>query len=291
MDEFSFFENLPTCMIKYADRVNFSYHINCFDFPTRHSHKDYWEFCIILEGTLNNCTNGEVFSYHAGDVLVFTTKDTHYILNGSKDPLRYINIIVKEKYCHTLLETIAPKILNNILLGHSQFSLESKVVNEIESILLNIEYQNFSKLERNQDLLRSAFLILISSLIISIGNYSKKSDLWIENLNRIIRENNYLELTTHDLCVELNYSRVHLTALFKRHFNMTPHDYLQHLKFDHATYLLTNTKLSASAIAEKLGYANPAAFYVAFKKLYGMTPLKYKKQLILSTEKENQKQF
>lgn len=285
MNKYGFSENLPTCMVQYADKVNFSYHINSFDFPTRHSHKDYWEFCIILEGTLNNCADDEVYSYHAGSMLVFTTKDTHSILNGSKAPLRYINIIVKEEYCRNLLKAIAPKILDEILQGRSLFSLKGEMANEIESILLNIEYQNPRKLERNQDLLCATFLILVSSLIISTGSYSKKQGVWIENLNRIVRENNYLELTTHDLCVKLNYSRVHLNDLFKKHFNMTPHEYLQRLKFDHAIYLLTNTNLSTSAIAERLGYSNPAAFYVAFKKLYGITPLKYKKQLALSTDK------
>ena len=45
----------------YEDNTNFnySYSINTTDYPTMHSHVDYWEFCIITEGTIKNRIEGK----------------------------------------------------------------------------------------------------------------------------------------------------------------------------------------------------------------------------------------
>lgn len=52
----------------------------------------------------------------------------------------------------------------------------------------------------------------------------------------------------------------------------------------HATYLLKTTNLPIGQIAEKVGYAEPSAFYRSFRKWYGTTP-KRMRQASTSLEK------
>ena len=33
---------------------NYSHSINTTDYPTMHSHVDYWEFCILINGRIKN---------------------------------------------------------------------------------------------------------------------------------------------------------------------------------------------------------------------------------------------
>lgn len=284
MNRFKFNQNMELNMIPYADIMNYSYHINSFEFPTRHSHEDYWEFTIVLDGTFNNYCERKKTAYPFGSVLVATTKHSHFILNASNEPLRYMNLIVKEEHALKVLDLVAPKLLKDILQGKSQFFLKRRIISEIESTLLNVQPWNPNSLDRNEELINSAFLLLLSSLSLSSESPLTKPGKWIENLNRIIRENDYLKLTTNDLCELLGYSRPTLTSLFKKYFYMTPHEYLMNLKFEHASYLLLNSDCTISEISERLGYANPAAFYRAFRKVYGVTPHEYKKQMEASTK-------
>lgn len=284
MNRFKFYQNIPVTMIPYTERMNFLYHINSFDFPIRHSHEDYWEFTIVLDGTMNNYTRNRKISYPSGSVLVSTTKHSHFVLNASKEPLRYINLIVRENHILQILQLVAPHVLNEIRNGKSQFFLKRRIISEIEATLLNVDILNSEKIERNEELLSSAFLLILSSLVVSTDSSFRKTSKWIENLNKVLRENDYLKLTTNELCEKLGYSRTQLTASFKQYFGTTPHDYLAHLKFEHASYLLLNSDATIADISEKLGYANPAAFYTAFKKAYGVTPHEYKKQLEASTK-------
>lgn len=284
MKEIRFTENVSVNTRAYIDTINFSYHINSFEWPTMHSHKDYWEFTIVLEGTMNNYTQKGKASYPSGSVLVSTTMHSHFILNASKEPLRYANLMVKEAYITKILEFLAPDVLEELLQGKSQFFLKRRIMHEIESTFLNVNLEDPKKIKRNEELLRSALLMLLSSLVISADFSTEKTSKWVANLNKIIRENDYLKLTTNDLCAKLGYSRSQLTILFKKHFKKTPHDYLMNLKFEHATFLLLNSDATIADIADKLGYASPAAFYSAFRKVYGITPHEYKKQLQASTK-------
>ena len=48
-------------------------------------------------------------------------------------------------------------------------------------------------------------------------------------------------------------------------------------RMDRAAYLLRTSPYSISKISEKVGYISENSFYKAFKKLYGTTPAKYRK--------------
>lgn len=285
MKEIPFSENVSVNTSSYMDRINFSYHINSFEWPTMHTHKDYWEFTIVLEGTMSNYTQKGKKAYPSGSVLVSTTKHSHFILNASKEPLRYANLIVKESYIIQLLKSLAPDVLDELLQGKSQFFLKRRIMYEVESTLLNTNLEDPEKIKHNEELLRSALLLLLSSLVISSDFSTEETNKWVANLNKIIRENDYLRLTTNELSEKLGYSRSQLTILFEKHFKKTPHEYLMNLKFEHATYLLLNSNTTIADISDKLGYADPAAFYKAFKKVYGTTPSEYKKHVKNSTKR------
>ena len=82
----------------------------------------------------------------------------------------------------------------------------------------------------------------------------------------------------NNLCEELGYSRTQLNALFKKAFDLTPHDYLTNYKFMYAKNLLLNTNLSIANIAYKIGFSNTMQFYVNFKKIFGVTPAKFREK-------------
>lgn len=288
MTAYNFNEHYHPSITPYIDTINFCYHINSWEYPIKHGHKDYWEFTIVLDGAMNNYVNHSKTTFPVGSVLVSTTKHSHFILNASMEPLRYITLLVREEYLIKTLTIFAPDVLKEILDGQTQFFLKKRTVNEIESILLNVQIFEPEVAERNDKFFRSAFLLLLSSLI-SAESAFQKTGKWVEKLNNVIRANDYLTMTVGDLCEKMGYSKTQLTVLFRQHLRTTPHEYLNHLKFEHASYLLLNSEFTIIQISERLGYANPAAFYTAFKKVYGVTPHEYKKQMKASTKEFHHK--
>ncbi len=74
-------------------------------------------------------------------------------------------------------------------------------------------------------------------------------------------------------------TRSHFSVLYKRHFGITPGADLHNFTMSYAKKLLKETKLSVEDISQKCGYSSCENFIRSFKKYFGSTPLKYRKNI------------
>lgn len=56
----SFNDPIPFESREVAESLSFTYHINTFDYPILHGHKDIWEFTLMTNGAIENQLNGKV---------------------------------------------------------------------------------------------------------------------------------------------------------------------------------------------------------------------------------------
>jgi|GEM_PF-534407 len=76
---------------------------------------------------------------------------------------------------------------------------------------------------------------------------------------------------------EMGMNSAYLGRMFRQSLNMSISDYINHVRVQHAAHLLTATTLSVESIAAKVGFSNSKYFFVVFKKIYGLTPLQYRR--------------
>jgi len=79
---------------------------------------------------------------------------------------------------------------------------------------------------------------------------------------------------------DTHQSMTTLSKLIKQKTGYTFKELLQGKRFQMAVHLLCDTKLSIEEIALDVGYENQSYFFRQFKKRYGMTPHKYRKEYI-----------
>uniref|UniRef100_UPI003216C8F6 AraC family transcriptional regulator n=1 Tax=uncultured Draconibacterium sp. TaxID=1573823 RepID=UPI003216C8F6 len=69
----------------------------------------------------------------------------------------------------------------------------------------------------------------------------------------------------------------YFSLLFRKRTNHSPMDYLMHLRIQKASQMLDNSTLQVNEIARSSGFSDPYYFSRAFKKIMGMSPVKYRK--------------
>ncbi len=69
----------------------------------------------------------------------------------------------------------------------------------------------------------------------------------------------------------------YISRYFKEHFILPFRKYITHLRLEHAKQLLQDTDTPVTEIAMQSGYQNVSYFIRSFKKTYGVSPLKYRK--------------
>ena len=92
--------------------------------------------------------------------------------------------------------------------------------------------------------------------------------------------NTYLEnnLSLSELASLAHLSVSHFSSEFKRLTGVSPYQYVLQLRVERAKKLLTQNQISIAEIAHQVGFANQGHLSYQFKKRYGITPGKMRRQ-------------
>lgn len=74
-------------------------------------------------------------------------------------------------------------------------------------------------------------------------------------------------------------NRTTLNALFKKEYGTSAMDYLNNVRIQNASFMLTNTGLPIATVAERTGFSDEAYFSRAFKKATGKSPSEFRRSL------------
>lgn len=105
--------------------------------------------------------------------------------------------------------------------------------------------------------------------------YSGHSQIIAKAL-RYINKNYREKITLKDIEQNLHVNTSYFSTLFKHEMGVTFTDYLNELKIEYASNLLTNTNLSIIDILLSTGFDDQSYFTKVFKKAKGVTPKQYR---------------
>ncbi|BCA86515.1 AraC family transcriptional regulator [Enterococcus saigonensis] len=109
------------------------------------------------------------------------------------------------------------------------------------------------------------------------GIYQAKNKILQPAVDAVfVNKGSHVDLPT--LAQLINLSPSHLSRLLKEEFGEPFSQIYSKLKIYWAEELLKDTDLTISEISEELGYIEPSYFIRSFKKIKGLTPLKWRQQ-------------
>ncbi|WP_434751904.1 ABC transporter substrate-binding protein [Paenibacillus amylolyticus] len=141
------------------------------------------------------------------------------------------------------------------------------------------EWQQSSKLARIQ--VRTLFYQWVCTLLEDLYQQSilpHKQDV-------VTRAMDYMNTHLHEsvaldvMAEEMECSAGHLSRLFKQKLNVSPIQYLTQKRVERAAHLLIHTDVTLQQIAEEVGYPDAHSLSRSFKKINGISPIRYKKGL------------
>lgn len=104
-------------------------------------------------------------------------------------------------------------------------------------------------------------------------------DKTIDNVISDIREHYMEDISLTSLAAKYNISMARLSEMIKEHLQLNFSDYIASLRIQRAKELLRDESLSIQEIAEIVGYNDYFYFTKVFKKVEGISPSKYRKEI------------
>lgn len=102
---------------------------------------------------------------------------------------------------------------------------------------------------------------------------------FISRATHYMNENIESHLTLEEMASHFCYSKSYFYRQFCKETGYAPVSYFQNLKIKRAAELFANTNMKVNQIALKLGFDDPYYFSRLFKKIMGISPAFYKKQI------------
>ncbi|HET8843184.1 MAG TPA: response regulator [Ktedonobacteraceae bacterium] len=104
----------------------------------------------------------------------------------------------------------------------------------------------------------------------------KQERLLIEQVRTWVHDHLHQDITLIDLAGRFHYSLNYVSMLFKKEIGMGFQEYLLDCRMQRAKHLLLDPALRIADIAQQVGYTNPKAFSIAFRKVCGLPPTDYR---------------
>ena len=230
------------------------------------------ELTYVDQGSLHSVVDGQDILLEQGDLMLYGPDQWH---------MQYADIGVPPRF---MTITFDPGKYDLSDLYNRKFRSPQKAIDLLQKILREQE---------KMDELSGDFLLnLLSLVLLTLRRLSDapadtlRSVHCITNENEIIRRaQQYISthvrsrLTVPLVAENTDVSTSYLTALFHKHLQISPGEYIRRIKLQESKQMIREGALNFTEIAEALQYSTIHHFSRQFKEKFGITPSQYAKSI------------
>ena len=250
---------------------------------------DYLEIMYMVEGHAEfEMENKRVASADKGDVCIFNSNvSTRNCLVG-KGGMRCLSIVLLIE----ALESFLNRMFETNEFGKSNLFREAMDAKSCICVpagekLGNIFSQLMQLPERYGDYHRKILVTEAILFLLDIGE-RKNSDFRyfsgdtgnkVHAARKILGEDIASDISVEELSDRVGLNRTTLQRVFKQMYGVTTFEYRTQVRMQEAKNLLLNDNVSVTEAAGLCGYSNASKFAAAFKKVFGVTPSKWRNEV------------
>ena len=238
-----------------------------------HSHT-FFEFTVCLDGSYTNIINGETINVTHGTVLLLRPQDKHYFINGENHTHRDVYVTPEKMkfFCDVIDENLYDTLSSNPLFINFKLT-------EHDLKLLEIKLNFFNHIKNKTPLaLETAYASVVMDILrLWQQSFSEGYPEWLHKLINDLNSESFFTQSIEEIARSTNYSHGYVCREFKKYIGINLLQYVTDLKFSYAQALLLNNETSVSSVADKLNYSSTTNFINAFKKRFGVSPERWRK--------------
>lgn len=263
-------------------------HTRFVHFP-KHSH-NFIEVIYMCSGTTTHIVNGNKVVLKEGELLFLGQNVNQEILPAGINDVA-VNFIVLPEFFDVSL----------VMLKDEETPLRAFIINSLKSNNSNSSYMHFKVADvlTIQNLVENLIWTLIKGtsnkrkitsftmglIFLQLMDYTDRlvlDDKEDETILKVLKyaDENYRDGSLTELASSLHYDFSWLSREIKRKTGKTYTEIVQEKRLSQASFLLTNTDMNISDIANQVGYDNISYFHKLFKKRFNMSPYKYKNSML-----------
>ena len=265
-------------------------HTRFIEFP-RHKH-NFIEISYMCRGKTTHIIDGETaLELEEGDLLFLNQHVFHQILPAGEEDI-CVNFIILPQFFDVAIDMMkdADNVLSEFIASalrdqpgkHDVLHFRVRNVLPVCNLVENLVYSMLNPGESSPETDQATMGVLLLQLLrctdrIAPVQKTSQGDFLAASALRYIGEN-YRTATLTELAAQLRQKVSTLSKAIKKGTGSTFRQLLLRKRLARAEQLLRYTGLTVTEIVAAVGYENTAFFHREFRKAYGVSPLRYRRQ-------------
>lgn len=251
-----------------------------------HGH-NFYEFMLCISGHGKSGYNGEKeYNLVKGTLSFLRPGELHSIVPESEDFAHDDIYVSKEKIrkmCDAFSDNLYDKIhaIEGPIVCNIDYDKLKGICNAISKLTNVIERDDDTESEHSFLVMRLLSMIYEKYIVKPAPTLPK----WLEEIREKISKPENFIIPLGDLLEDSFYSRAYISIAFRRYMGETVVEYRNRIRVKYSIAMLSENDMSINRIAGLLGWDNPNNYIIAFKKVYGITPLQYKNSRLKNDNK------
>lgn len=248
-------------------------------FPLIHDH-DYFEFFLIIEGTIEHFVNNQKNILERGHLVFIRPSDFHSYKRMENQNCHFVNLAILGNTIDDLFHYLGSGIDKEQLISSKYPPVILLTNSELQSLISKLEKLNtlpvLDKKRLNLEL-RVLLIYLFTNYFVRRSDQNNHIPEWLSlTITELKKPENFrtgLDSIKKIACK----SDEHISRSFKKYLQKTPTQYINELKLNFAANQIRFSNRKIADIAFDAGFENLSYFYRQFMQLFGYTPNEFRK--------------
>lgn len=239
-----------------------------------HSH-DYFELMMVEQGALHHWINGLEERLEAGALVFIRPSDRHAMQSEPAAPARILNVMFRADTAAHLAQRYGPELGRRFFWSdralpmtlHLEGPQRERAINSMLS--LDTSHRSLTRIEH--------FLLSVMTHVLDTATIvEERAPPWLIRACRAAREPRVFRKGAEGFVAVAGRSQEHVCRQTRRHLGLSPTQYVNRIRIQHAAMLLAGTDRDIAGIARDCGFENLSYFHRLFRHQYGSTPRGYR---------------
>lgn len=240
-------------------------------YPARFHDHDFFEVFLIESGRTEHWVNGVTQVLEPGHLVFMRPNDVHAFKANRKTGCQIINVMFRTETAAHLAGRYETAIGGRVFdaktelpemhtLGPARFARAMNV-----SLQLQTAHRDLARIEE-------FLLVLINRVAHATSGVTKAAPKWFSEACSAAQSAEVFRQGTKGFIAAAGRSQEHVCRTCKTVLGMTPTEFINRIRIEHAGHLLRSDEASIDDIIESCGFENSGYFYRLFRRQYDTTP-------------------
>lgn len=239
-----------------------------------HNH-DFFELMLVVQGHVHHWINGVEELLGRGHLVFLRPQDTHALQSLPGSGARILNVMFRAESATHLVDRYTDELVGRFfwqstLLPASLRLHGPQLERAVNSMLmLETSHRSLARIEN--------FLLSVITHVLDAGDgKDDHAPGWLLAACRAAREPRVFRQGVDGFLAAAGRSHEHVCRQTRRHLGLSPTQYVNRLRVQHAAMLLAATDRPLPELAAYCGFENLSYFHRMFRQHYGTTPHSYR---------------